>query len=237
MPFVPEQIGETILNACYQQAYATFAGFPVHAPGYWRRSMESIIYAEIPTEFWIAADYRGSDLAGYAIFGFDAEGQTILELASRTNDPQDIAPLIQAAAAETGRRGFKNLKMLASTHHPAASVLAQAGYIPNPREDALVTAGMVFQFEAVWQKLTASRPPFALRIWTPTRRLELSGPGQPLELEMKDSVLQRLFLCREDFAAAWEAEMITSPSPNLPLSELAEVFRPCRWVFHWFEWI
>jgi hypothetical protein len=101
----------------------------------------------------------------------------------------------------------------------------------------MVTAGMVFQFDALWMRLTASKPPFGLSIWTPTRRLELAGPGPALQLEMKDSILQRLFLCRENFQAAWEAETITSPNPNLPLDTLTYLFRPSHWVFHWFEWI
>jgi GNAT superfamily N-acetyltransferase len=237
MSFIPEQIGEEVLNTCYQQAYAQYGGFPIHAPGYWRRMMEGIIYAEIPTEFMIAVNIRAANLAGYAIFGFDAEGCTILELASAASNPQEIAQLIQAAVAEAGRRGCKHIQMLASTHHPAAPLLIRAGFQPNPREDALVIAGMVFQYEALWNRLTASHPPFGLRIWTPSRRLELPGPGLPLQLEMKDSVLQRLFLCREDFQAAWEAETITSPDPRLPLTQLSLIFQPCRWVYHWFEWI
>lgn len=237
LPFVPEEIGESVLNKCYQQAYAGYAGFPVHAPGYWRKAIEGIIYAEIPTEFLIALDFRGPELAGYAIFGFDEEGCTILELSSTARETTGISSLIQAAVAEAGRRNCKNIKMLASTHHPAAPALAQAKFQSSPRVDALVTAGIVFQFDSLWNKITAANPPFGLRIWTPTRQLELSGPGQMVTLEMKDSVLQRLFLCRENLRAAWDAETITSPDPHVPLTKLAELFRPSPWVFHWFEWI
>ena len=236
-PFIPEQIGEGVLNACYQQAYADYAGFPVHTPGYWREMMEGIIFAEIPTEFQIATEYHGGDLAGYALLGFANHSCTILELACASSSQTGIARLIQAAACTAGQRGCKDLRMLASTHHPATPVLTDLGFQTISREDAMVTAGMVFQFEAVWQKLCANRPPFGLSIWTPTRRLELTGPGAPVHLEMKDTILERLFLCRESFAAAWEAETITSSSTRLPVSVLTDLFQSCRWVYHWFEWI
>ena len=235
--FLPEIIGEETLNDCFQRAYRCNGGFPIHAPGFWRKTMDGILYAEIPTEFAFVSKRRGDALAGYAILGISIDGCTILELAADPAETNLTADLLTGCAAEASRRNLTSIQTLSSTHHPAISELPRAGFHGNPRADAMVTAGMVFNYPALWQRLTAGHPPFGLNIWTPTRSFVLEGPGETIHLEMKDSVLNRLFLCREDVRAAWEAETITSPAASIPLDEMAAIFQPARWVFHWFEWI
>lgn len=235
--FDPARVGEEALDRCYQDAYAGFAGFPVHAPGYWRESLASIIYAEIPTEFHIAFQKKEGELLGYAILGCEGEACTVLELAARPNQPGLIRDLLTAALAHASSRGLKRVQMLASACHPALPVLYQLGFQPDPRAEASVTAAVIFQFETIWQKLTCGQPPFSLEIWTPTRRLELPGSGRRVRLEMKDGLLQRLFLCRERFSSLFDSEQITSPDETVPREALDTLFAPAPWVFHWFEWI
>jgi len=236
-PFDPARIGEKDLYAAYQRAYQAYAGFPVHYPGYWQRAIASIIYIEIPTEFYIATLTQETELSGYAIFGFIRGYATILELAADPAEPGLIEKLLQAVIAAAAARGVEMVNMLACTHHPAASALLEIGFQPDRRANAEVIAGVVLEFDRLWNKLAGENPPFGLDIWTPSRTLKLPGLGKPITLEMKESTLQRLFLCREDLPAALETERITSPHLSLPLEALQRIFQPARWVLHWLEWI
>jgi predicted N-acetyltransferase YhbS len=235
--FDPAAIGEGVLNAIYQKAYAPYAGFPTHAPGYWRRALHSIIYVEIPTEFYIALARGGRELAGYAIFGLIRGQITILELAVDPDEPELSHDLIQAVVAEAASRKITQINMLAGPHHPTLPALHTLAFQPVPRAEAEIIAGLVLRFDQLWDKLTASQPPCRLRLWTPSRSLELPGPGEPVTLEMKEETLHRLFLCREDLSAALQAERITSPDLDLPQEALQKIFQPIPWVFHWLEWI
>jgi GNAT superfamily N-acetyltransferase len=236
-PYDPARIGEENLYAAFQRAYQDYAGFPVHYPGYWQRAIESIIYIEIPTEFYIATLTQETELSGYAVFGFIRGHATLLELAAGPAEPGLIDKLLQAVIAAAAARGVEMVNMLACTHHPAASALLELGFQPDRRANAEVVAGVVLEFDRLWNKLAGENPPFGLEIWTPSRTLKLPGPGKPITLEMKESTLQRLFLCREDLPAALEAERITSPHLSLPLEALQTIFQPAPWVFHWLEWI
>ena len=129
------------------------------------------------------------------------------------------------------------VNILASAHHPATPVLLALGFQPDQRAHAEIIAGLALRFDLLWEKLSGGAPAFGLDIWTPSRSLLFPGPGAPLAFEMKESTLHRLFLCRENFSAALEAEQITSPTLNLPLEDLQRIFQPAPWVFHWLEWI
>jgi hypothetical protein len=236
-PFDPARIGEENLYAAFQRAYQDYAGFPVHYPGYWQRAIESIIYIEIPTEFYIATLTQETELSGYAIFGFIRGYATLLELAADPAEPGLIEKLLQAVIAAAAARNVEMVNMLACTHHPAAPALLELSFQPDRRANAEVIAGVVLEFDRLWRKLTHANPPFGLEIWTPSRTLKLPGLGKPITLEMKESTLQRLFLCREDLPAALETERITSPTLDLPLEALQRIFQPAPWVFHWLEWI
>ena len=236
-PFDPALVGEDHLNAAYQRAFPLHAGFPVHSPGYWQRAIASIIYVEIPAELWIATLARGSDLVGYAIFGYIRGDVTVLELAASPSEPGLAVKLLQAVVAAAVSRGVSLVNMLAGVHHPAVSSLLELGFQPNPRSRADVVAGLALRFDLLWEKLTRGEPPFSLEIWTPTHTLSFPGPGKPFTLEMKESTLHRLFLCREHLSAALQAERITSPTLDLPLETLQSIFQPAPWVFHWLEWI
>jgi ribosomal protein S18 acetylase RimI-like enzyme len=236
-PFDPAAVGEEALNDVYTKAYASCAGFPVHAPGYWQRALTSIIYVEIPTEFHIALVQRGEALAGYAIFGVVRGQVTILELAADPAEPSLIRELIQGVAAFAAAHQIPLVNMLASIHHPALPALQELGFQPASRANAEIIAGLALRFDRLWEVLTASQPPCGLHLWTPSRSLELPGPGKPVTLEMKESTLHRLFLCREDLSAALQAERITSPDFDLPLEFLQRIFQPTPWIFHWLAWI
>jgi GNAT superfamily N-acetyltransferase len=236
-PFDPAYVGEGVLNAIYQKAYAPYAGFPTHAPGYWRRALDSIIYVEIPTEFYIALTRGRRNVAGYAIFGLIRGQITILELAADPDEPGLSRDLIQAVVAEAASRKIPQINMLAAPHHPILPALHALGFQPVQRAEAEIIAGLALRFDQLWDKLTAAQPPCGLRIWTPSHSLELPGPGKRITLEMKEETLHRLFLCREDLSAALQSERITSLDLDLPLEALQKTFQPNPWVFHWLEWI
>jgi hypothetical protein len=192
---------------------------------------------EIPTEFHIALLRQEVGLAGYAIFGVVRGHVTILELAADPAEPSLPRELIQAVAAFAAAHQIPSVNMLGSVHHPALPTLLALDFQPDSRSNAEIIAGLTLRFDLLWDKLTASRPPFGLRLWTTSRSLELPGPGKPVVLEMKESALHRIFLCREDLSAALQAERITSPDLDLPLEALQQIFQPAPWVFHWLEWI
>lgn len=236
-PFDPALIGEDHLNAAYQRAFPLHAGFPVHSPSYWQRAIASIIYVEIPAELWIATLNRGSDLAGYAIFGYIRGHVTVLELAAGPSELGLPVKLLQGVIAAAASRGVSLVNMLAGVHHPALPSLLELGFRPDPRSRAEVVAGLALRFDLLWEKLTRGKPPFSLDVWTPTHAPSFPGPGKPLTLEMKAPTLHRLFLCREHLSAALQAERITSPILDLPLETLQSTFQPAPWVFHRLEWI
>jgi predicted N-acetyltransferase YhbS len=236
-PFNPQEFGEEALHRCYQSAYRGYAGFPIHELGYWQEAIDSIIFAEIPTQFFIAFQKQGDKLTGYAIFGYSSDGCILLELAAQPGRKALLGDLLRAAVNHASAKGEKRIRMLSSAHHPVQPVLYQLGFQPDPREEAAVTAAVIFQHASIWRKLACGQPPFALKIWTPTQTLELLGTGRTIHLEMKDDLLTRLFLSRENFLQAWEAEKITSPDAQIPLEALASLFAPAPWVFHWLEWI
>jgi len=236
-PFDPLAIGEEVLNSVYQKVYNDHAGFRVHYPGYWQKALKSIIFVEIPTEMYIAMVRIGSELAGYAIFGFVRGHVTILEMAA---DPADLdlnKKLLQAVIAKAHELGAEYADMLASAHHPAKTALHNMRFKPEPRLHAQIPAGFVLNFQRLWTKLTDEKAPFSLKIWTPNVSMDLPGAGKKITLEMKEYTLHRLFLCREDFKEAYEAERTTSPDAHLPVKELTQIFKPARWIYHWLEWI
>jgi len=252
VPFDPAALGEQEICEAYQRAYAEYAGFPVRFPGFWEQAMDSIIYVEIPTDFHLAQVHRGAELCGYAIFGFAREGATILEMVVTPQDDssqETIAEkLLIAVIAAVAERDVPEVRMLASSHHPALLALHKLGFQPNDRSDSEIISGFTFHFDRLWTQLAgeklpwAKKPPLALHIWTPEGEFDLPGDGPRVTLEMKYSTLQRLFLCREDFRAAFETERITSPDAALPwqrsvMDALQHIFRPAPWVYHWLEWI
>ena len=241
VPFDPVARGEQEICEAYQRVYAEYAGFPVRFPGFWEQAMDSIIYVEMPTDFYLAQVHRGAELCGYAIFGFAREGATILEMvATPQDDPSQETiseKLLKAIVAAVAERGVPEVRMLASYHHPALPALHNLGFQPNDRSDSEIISAVAFHFDWLWTKLAGEEPPMALHIWTPEREFDLSGDGPRVTLEMKHSTLQRLFLCREDFRVAFETERITSPDASLPMDALQHIFRPAPWVYHWLEWI
>lgn len=235
--FDPAAIG-TALNETFQAAYAAYAGFPVRSPGYWELVLQSIIYVEIPYDFYIAYAGQAGRMVGYIIFGLRPQHAMILELAVRPESAQTTLDLLRAVATTTATNGVREVYMFASSAHPAVSALTRVGFQPAGRNAGVrVTAGQLLNFEAVWRKLGGEGSGLALHIWTPEREVELPGQGPVLTLEMKEATLHRLLLCREDITSALSAERITSPAATLPLAQLESIFCSAPWVYHHIEWI
>jgi hypothetical protein len=193
-----------------------------------------LIYVELPTRFFLSARYAADQLEGYAILGLASGHVSVLEIA---DSPQDYELHLRAAVHLANREGSATVHMEASAAHPVVPALLSAGFQPGPRERAEIIAAQVFHFERIWQLLAGDNPPFGLKIWTPQRNFVLPGSGPVITVEMKESLLQRLFLCRENLAHLIQSEQITTPDTDLPLDWLLEVFAPARWVYHTIDWI
>ncbi len=234
---LPTALDETALNEAYQRVYREYAGFPPRSLGYWKEALDSIIYVEIPGDFYLASVSRGSRLDGYAIFAYSEGSVVVLEMVA---DPQEKAlaeNLLKGIIAAAAAHGAPIVRMVATCHHPAVPALTKLGFQPMKRAHANITAGQVFHFDKLWPKLSGGDSGMALCVWTPERELTLPGEGPVVSLEMKATTLHRLFLCREDVQAAFLTERITSTTYPLPLDRLQRIFQPAPWVHHWLEWI
>ncbi len=225
------------LDAVFQAAYGGCGGYMPRSPGYWQRQLTSLIYTQVPRALHIATAHEQGQLAGYLIYGLRPRSGLVLELAVRPESPGLVARLLRAFVAHTSARGAARASMFAADSDLAVPTLRALGFQPEGRGTASVLAGQLLDPSRVWPRLTAGHPAPALHLWTPARTLDLPGDGPPVTLEMKDDVLQRLFLCREDFARALEREAITSPSHPLPLERLQAIFEPAQWVHHEIDWI
>lgn len=234
VPFDIKEIDEAALNQVYQRVYQGYGGFPPRRSGYWRGALDSIIYIQIPFDFYLATTSAGS----YAIFGIHQRGYTqILELSVNPGDPASLENLLRAVMATGAERGASKIKLCASRQHPARASLDASGFRPGSRKASQITAARLLHLDRVWAQLTRGQDAPALRIWTPTGSFDLPGTGSPVTLEMKDDTLTRLFLCREDPGCLVETGRVTSPNWNLPLEQLQSIFQPAPWVYHPIDYI
>lgn len=229
------------LEGPFQAAYGYHAGFPPREADYWRRALDSIIYAQMPPELYWARVEQGDELAGYVLWGERSEGDlqqgaVILELAARPGLTGVAEKLLRAVVAAARAHGLPTVSMRASFHHPALTDLLALGFRPAGREHAHILAGQVIDLGAVWQRLAGAEAP-ALRVWTPGRQVELPGYRPAVRLEMKEATLQRLFLCRLGLDAALESDAVTAPLRPLPLPALHAILRPAVWLHHEIDWI
>jgi GNAT superfamily N-acetyltransferase len=229
-----DAIPEEDLNTAYHRQWDRFAGFPLRYPGAWKKALTSLIYVEIPTRFYLSARRNLDRLEGFAILGVSSKQVSILEIA---DFPQEYELHLRAAATLAAQEGAATLHIDASDAHPILPCLKSTGFQPGPRAEAEIIAGQVFHFTRIWRQLAGEMPPFTLEIWTPQRKLLLPGSGPAYHLEMKEPVLQRLFLCRENLAHLIQSEQVTSPDSDLPFDQLQEIFAPSRWVYHTIDWI
>ncbi len=241
VPLDPAALVEAELDSVYQAAYGDRGGFPPRGLGYWQRALDSVIYVQMPRDFYLARCERAGRLLGYALWGertqgHMAQGALILELAARPGHAGVVAGLLRAVLAGAAARDIREVSIYASQHHPALPELAMLGFRPEERDRATVLAGQVLDPPRHWRHLAGDGAP-TLHIWTPKRRLDLPGQGPTTTLEMKEDTLQRLLLCREDLETALESERITSPSWPLPVEALQQAFRPAPWVHHHIDWI
>ncbi len=236
-PLDPEALDGMALDGVYQAAYGAMGGFMPRSPGYWQRQLTSIIYTQVPRALHLAWAEQDGQLAGYLVFGLRPRSALALELAVRPGAAGLAKRLLQAMIAVAAGRGAQKASMFAGDRDPAIRALRALGFQPEGRGTASAFAGQLLDPARIWPRLAAGRAAPALHLWTPERQLALPGNGPTVTLEMAETTLQRLFLCREDTAAALHAESITSPTFPLPLAELQAAFRPAQWVHHEIDWI
>jgi len=228
---------EPQLLALYERHYGRFGGGWQRAPGYWRTILDAHVYRD--RKWWLIVLGAGPErVRGYLVASYglwDASPDLVVYEVVGEDDAAVAALLRDARARANGERFRVPYVSLAN---PVRSLLREMGF--EESESSPHIMARILRPDRMFERLAAGSnllDTLALTVSTPHRALAVNTPPDPrytVRLEMKESLLSRLFCCRLDLEAALETEMVRSNGRDLALKrELCEVFAFADWV-QWF---
>jgi hypothetical protein len=228
---------EPQLLALYEQHYGRFGGGWQRAPGYWRTILDAHVYRD--RKWWLITLGAGPErVRGYLVASYglwDASPDLVVYEVVGEDDGAVAALLRDARARANGERFRVPYVSLAN---PVRPLLLQMGF--EESESSPHIMARILRPDRMFERLAAGSnllDTLALTVSTPHRALAVNTPPDPrytVRLEMKESLLSRLFCCRLDLEAALETEMVRWNGRDLALKrELCEVFAFADWV-QWF---
>ncbi len=226
----------------FESAYGRFGGFPEREPGYWKRALDSVIYACLPREFSSLFLRKDGRLVGYALLGAYTERWVdkrwhVLEMAAERNDPALIEEILAAACDSAARRGL-GVQMEAPRWHPVFPTLTKLGFTVAQRGQ--IIQGRPLDFEAMMRsQLDGKVSDLTVKFSTPARdfALEFGTGARKAILEMKDDTLVRLLFGRIDLLEAIRLEQVTVVGDDATVRSLAAALPFVPWLYHEIDYI
>ncbi len=228
---------EPQLLALYERRYGRFGGGWQRALGYWRTILDAHVYRD--RKWWLIALGAGSErIRGYLVASYglwDASPDLCLYEVVGEHDAT-TAQLLRYARGLAGNGRFR--APYVSLANPIRPLLREMGF--EESESSPHIMARILRPDRIFQRLAAGSnllDTLSLTVATPHRALAVNAPPEPrytVRLEMKESLLSRLFCCRLDLEAALEMEMVRWNGRDPALKRaLCDVFSFADWV-QWF---
>ena len=228
---------EPPLLALYERRYGRFGGGWQRAPGYWRTILDGHVYRD--RKWWLIALGAGPErVRGYLVasHGLWEASPDLCVYEVVGEDDATTAQLLRYARGLAGDGRFR--APYVSLANPVRALLREMGFEESETSPHIMAR--ILRPDRMFQRLAAGSnllDTLSLTVSTPHRVLAVNAPPEPrytVRLEMKESLLSRLFCCRLDLEAALEMEMVRWNGRDLALKRaLCEVFSFADWV-QWF---
>jgi GNAT superfamily N-acetyltransferase len=228
---------EPQLLALYEQRYGRFGGGWQRGPGYWHTILDAHVYRD--RKWWLIALGTGPErVRGYLVASYglwDASPDLVVYEVVGEDDAA-VASLLRYMRARANSERFR--VPYVSLANPVRPLLREMGF--EESESSPHIMARILRPDRIFQRLAVGSnlmDTLALTVSTPHRALAVNAPPDPrytVRLEMKESLLSRLFCCRLDLEVALETEMVRWNGRDLALKrELCDVFSFADWV-QWF---
>jgi GNAT superfamily N-acetyltransferase len=228
---------EPQLLALHEQRYGRFGGGWQRAPGYWRTILDGHVYRD--RKWWlIALGAGGERVRGYLVasHGLWKASPDLCLYEVVGEDDATTAQLLRYARGLAGGERFRAPYI--SLANPIRPLLREMGF--EESESSPHIMARILRPDRIFQRLAAGSnllDTLSLTVATPHRVLAVNAPPEPrytVRLEMKESLLSRLFCCRLDLEAALEMELVRWNGRDPALKRtLCEIFSFADWV-QWF---
>jgi hypothetical protein len=228
---------EPQLLLLYERRYGRFGGGWQRGPGYWQRILDSHVYRD--RKWWLITLRAGLDrVRGYLVASYglwDASPDLVVYEVVGENDAATVRLLHYARGLAGGERFRVPYVSLAN---PIRPLLLEMGFAESESSPHIMAR--ILRPDRIFRRLAAGSnllDSLALTVATPHRALAVNAPPEPrytVRLEMKESLLSRLFCCRLDLEAALEMEMVRWNGRDPALKRaLCDLFAFSEWV-QWF---
>ena len=228
---------EPQLLALYAQRYGRFGGGWQRGPGYWRTILDGHVYRD--RTWWLITLGAGAErVRGYLVasLGLWEASPDLCVYEVVGEDDAATAELLRYARGLAGNERFR--VPYVSLANPIRPLLREMGF--EESESSPHIMARILRPDRIFQRLAAGSDlldTLSLTVATPHRALAVHALPEPrytVRLEMKESLLSRLFCCRLDLEAALEMEMVRWNGHDPALRRaLCEVFSFAEWV-QWF---
>lgn len=231
----------------FLSTYGQFGGFPQRHEGYWRRVLfSSVIFAEIPTNFYLIQDCQNDGaLIAYAIVGIpkgNADRVQIMEMATHGRDLALAARMLARVSSFAAERGLP-VEMELSDEDPFVSALLLVGFEAEAR--GMILMGQLIDPSAFFQQYWRQRVKLfdrGLRVVTEAKNYLLITPASSypvLTLEMKESTFHRWLLGRIDLPARLREGTVTAYGTNSDVifQAIGKAISSTSWAYHRLDWL
>jgi GNAT superfamily N-acetyltransferase len=204
---------EDQLLTTFHAANRHAGGFQSRLSGFYEVSTSQLEDVELGTAYHLLAEESGAGIAGHCILGLHSKWVTVMELATRGQDPACARRLLMRAA---GLAADEGRQLRAELHDGGAytAVFEALGFAPQPRGDMIMACPLDWERLAniVWRP-QSELANVRVRVWTPEEEFVAHEPGgestREITVEIKHHQAVRWLMCRLDLAPLVEQEIVT----------------------------